>query len=67
MKEPEDKRAGNNQSIKAKGSLKSHANPTTKNEILELYSQESAICKISFGTLKDGEKLKGFRTGFFCD
>ena len=44
-----------------------HTAPTTKNEVIELYSYESAVCKIIFETIKDGEQLKGCGTGFFCE
>ena len=67
MKEPEDKRAGNNLAVKAEGSLESHANPAIFDEIQDLYSYKSAVCKIFFETLKEGKKVKGFGTGFFCD
>ena len=56
MKEPEDKRAGNNQAIKAEGSLESHANPATYEEIQDLYSYKSAVCKIFFEASKEGKK-----------
>ena len=41
--------------------------PIIKNESDELYSYEPALCKIEFETLKDGKKVKGFGTGFFCE
>ena len=39
----------------------------SKNEIDELYTYESAICKIRVETLKNGEKKVNFGTGFFCE
>ena len=66
MKQQEDI-TGNNQTIKVEGLLESYANPATYEEIQDLYSYKSAICKIFFETLKDGKKVKGFGTGFFCD
>ena len=44
-----------------------HASPMSKNEVNDLYSYESAVCKITFETIKDGEKIKGSGTGFFCE
>ena len=41
--------------------------PISKNEIDELYTYESAICKIRVETLKNGEKKVNFGTGFFCE
>ena len=41
--------------------------PETKKEIDELYTYESAICKIKFQTIKDGEIHNGIGTGFFCE
>ena len=43
------------------------SSPMDINEIKELYSNEPAICKISFKVLKDGEIKNGLGTGFFCD
>ena len=39
----------------------------TKDEINELNSYESAVCKILYKTLKDGKFVKSFGTGFFCE
>ena len=41
--------------------------PMTKNETDELYSYESAICKINFKTIKNGEIKDGKGTGFFLE
>ena len=60
-------RAGNNQAIKVEGLLKSHAKPTTLDEIQDLYSYKTAVCKIFFEASKEGKKVKGSGTGFFCD
>ena len=49
------------------GKISTHAEPTTKKELDDLYSYESAICKIEFETIKDGKKVNGVGTGFFCE
>ena len=53
--------------IKKEALLEARAKPMTKNEIDELYSYESAICRIKFQNLKNGQILEGSGTGFFCE
>ena len=47
--------------------INTQANPPTKNELDELYSYESAICKIEFKTIKDGKIVDSSGIGFFCE
>ena len=47
--------------------LLNHAEPITQEEINELYSYESAICKIRIITKKGGKKVNVTYTGFFCE
>ena len=54
-------------SQKKEALLAARAKPMTKNEIDELYSYESAICKIKYKTLKNGKIIDAFGTGFFCE
>ena len=56
-----------NQIIQKEGMYDIQIAPKTKKEIDELYSYESALCKIRFETLKNGEKAYGVGTGFFCE
>ena len=44
-----------------------HAAPMSKNEMDDLYSYESAVCKITFETIKNDEKIKGCGAGFFWE
>ncbi len=44
-----------------------HGKPMTKNEVDELYSYESAICKIKYETLINSKIVECFCTGFFCE
>ena len=62
----EDMVIGNNYAIKLEGQFNTHASPGTLEEIQDLYENKSAICKINFENLKDGKKVTGFGTGFFC-
>ena len=39
----------------------------TKNEIDELYSYETAICRIKLQNLENEEIIEGSGTGFFCE
>ena len=41
--------------------------PMTKNEIDELYSYETAICRIKLQNLENEEIIEGSGTGFFCE
>ena len=43
------------------------AKPMNKNEIDDLYSYESAICKIKFKAFEDGQIKEGIGTGFFLE
>ena len=56
----------NKEIIKKELIFMSSVEPIKKNEIVDLYSNESALCKIEFETLKDGKPTKGIGTGFFC-
>ena len=47
--------------------VETHANPIIKEELDELYSYESALCKIKFEILINGELNQGIGTGFFCE
>ena len=58
---------GNCEVIKYQKVPDSQADPIAKNEIDELYSYEPALCKLKFEVLKNGEKIKAFGTGFFCE
>ena len=42
------------------------AEPMSKSEIDELYSYDSAMCKIKCKILEEGQIIDGFGTGFFC-
>ena len=53
--------------IKKEGLIDTHAKPMTKDETDDLYSYESAICKIKFKTFKDGQIKDGIGTGFFLE
>ena len=53
--------------IKKEALLEARAKPMTKNEIDELYLYESAICRIKFQNLKNGQIVEGSGTGFFCE
>ena len=46
------------------GSIQGHGNPISKDEILNLFKMEKAMCKISYETI-DGKIGKG--SGFFCE
>lgn len=46
------------------GYPQTHAKPTTKDELDDLYLNESSICKIIY---KQKEGKKGYGTGFFCE
>ena len=41
--------------------------PVTKAEIDKLYEYESALCKIKFQAIKNGQKVNAIGTGFFCE
>ena len=58
---------GKKQEIKKDVIFITHAAPMSKNEVDDLYSYESAICRITFETIQDGIELKGLGTGFFCE
>ena len=51
--------------IEKEGCSITNANPTTKNEINELYLNESSMCKIKFKGRN--ENKGGYGTGFFCE
>ena len=53
--------------IQKEAVLEAQSDPMTKNEIIELYSFESATCKIRFETFKEGKKVTCTGTGFFCE
>ena len=53
--------------IKKEALLETRANPMTKDEMDELYSYESAICKIKFQTIINGQIKDGIGTGFFLE
>ena len=53
--------------IKKEALLETRANPMTKDETDELYSYESAICKIKFQTIINGQIKDGIGTGFFLE
>jgi len=53
--------------IKKQGLLDGRAKPMTKEEIDDLYSNASAICKIKFKYIKNGNIHEGIGTGFFCE
>ena len=53
--------------IEKEAIMSSHAKPATKNELDDLYSYESALCKINFKGKKDGKIANGLGTGFFCE
>ena len=59
----------NNESKKIKKEicLFSHATPMTKDEIDDLYLNESSMCKIIFQTNKNGNIINQSGTGFFCE
>ena len=42
------------------------AGPTSKSELDELYSYESALCKIKCKIFTNGQTIDAFGTGFFC-
>ena len=42
------------------------AGPTSKSELIELYSYESALCKIKYKIVKNGQTIDAYGTGFFC-
>ena len=57
----------NEPKIILEGCIPTHGKPTTKEELEELYFYESAICKIKFKALINGQLLDGLGTGFFCE
>jgi len=56
-----------NTKIHQQACFPSNTKVLTKKEIDELYTYESALCKIKFQTIKDGKIYNGFGTGFFCE
>ena len=54
-----------NQLIK-EGLLKQNTKPLNKKEIDELYTKESAMCKIKFQKIIDAKIRYGEASGFFC-
>ena len=55
--------ASNSNMVVKEGCPDTHANPETKDEIDDLYLNESAMCKIIYK--KNSER--GYGTGFFCE
>ena len=53
--------------IKEEPSISTYGKITTENELINLYSYKSAICKIEFKTKKNGKIVNGLGTGFFCE
>ena len=53
--------------IKEEPSTSTYGKITTENELINLYSYKSAICKIEFKTKKNGKIVNGLGTGFFCE
>ena len=53
------------QEIKKDVAIKTHAAPMSKKEMEDLYSYESAVCKINFKIKNEGQILNCFGTGFF--
>ena len=56
-----------NTKIQQQACFPSNTKVLTKKEIDELYTYESALCKIKLQTIKDGKIYNGFGTGFFCE
>ena len=56
-----------NTKIQQQACFPSNSKVLTKKEVDELYTYESALCKIKFQTIKDGKIFNGFGTGFFCE
>ena len=53
--------------IKKEYILKGHVNPISKNEILDLFKMEKAMCKITFNKIENQQIQEGIATGFFCE
>ena len=53
--------------IKKEYILKGHVSPISKNEILDLFTMEKAMCKITFNKIEDKQIIEGTATGFFCE
>ena len=53
--------------LKEQACFPSNAKILTKAEIDKLYEYESALCKIKFQAIKNGQKVNAIGTGFFCE
>lgn len=53
--------------IKKEKCIIGHEKPINKDEIDELYTYESAMCKIIYQTIEDGKIVNESGTGFFCE
>ena len=53
--------------IKREKCINGHGNPTTFEEIKELYKYESSMCKIIYQIIKNGKVVSQSGSGFFCE